>query len=84
MFNDGLCGQGFNAALLLVPADEHHAVAVREQVNRPTVASSGTWAAGADRPDSSGQLDACVSKAKIGGCDMHSTKDDTRNPREKS
>ena len=84
MFNDGVRSQGFNATLLLAPADERHAGrrARAGQQGLP-VASGGTWAAGADRSDSSGQLDACVSEGEIGGCDMHSTKDATRNPREK-
>lgn len=85
MFNDGVRSQGFNATLLLAPADERHAGrrARAGQQGLP-VAPGGTWAAGAGRPDGSGQLDACVRKAKIVGCDMHSTKDATRNPREKS
>lgn len=65
MFNDGVRSQGFNAALLLAPADEHHAGrrARAGQQGLP-VAPGGTWAAGADRPDGSGQPDACVSEGE--------------------
>ena len=81
----GVRSQGLNAALLLAPADEHHADRRACAAQRGLLVAPGeTWAAGADRPDSSGQLDACVSEGEIGECDMHSTKDATWNPREKS
>src|ERR671916_63489 len=69
MFNDGIHSQGFNAALLLAPADEHHAGRrARVRSTGPTGSARrdlGSRRCPARRLRAAG---SCVSEGEIGGC----------------